>query len=397
MRRRPVVVFLALLLAMMASSAYSMGGAAGRGVMRDDKNYTDRITLTMIGVPTVPRDAIYEAWLVTDNGIEQSSLGNLKVENDGTVRHAVTRDENFFARYNKLRISVEPRDKRDPKQAGKTVFEGEIPLTAMEHIRHLLVFFSEAPGGTALAIGARTQSSVMLKHVNQASAAASSGDLGKVKENAEAIVNIVEGSKGSSFGDLNGDQSVQNPGDGYGLLNYAEQASYHAGLTAESEGATAAMKSDAANVQRAEGNVGAWAAKVRDDALEMLKADNVDSVKPLLESMAKNGIAALNGVDANGNGLVEPIEGEGGAMTAYVHAQNIGTYDVRPIGEPGSEEKTAGSPADDSQAGAGSQLDEAPLGQELIPTVIFGLIAGTAVIAAMAFLWVKVKMGIPSR
>ncbi|MBI2864167.1 MAG: anti-sigma factor [Chloroflexi bacterium] len=390
---RPILALFALFFALAASPAYSRGAPVGQSFVRDDKSYSDRITLTMVGMSAIPRDKIYEAWLVTDNGLEQSSLGNLKVESDGTVRHSLTRDENFLARYNRVRISVEPRGKEDPKQAGETVVEGDIPMPVLAELRLMLVFSSDAPGGTALAVGIRTQTSLMLKHTNLAASALAGGDLGKAKENAEAVVNVVEGSRGPQYGDLNQDSSIQNPGDGYGLLTYIDKLIEHAEALASADGATSDVAAKVRSAEVAANNVANWAKAGRDDAaMLVLQGDSLDAAKPLLDNMTKNGIAALNGQDANDNGLVEPIEGEGGATTVYATVQSIARYDMHSVDSAPSGEQT-GNQTKQGESHAGSKaegaLSPAPLNAGVIPIIAVGLLAGGLLFTVLALLWAR--------
>ena len=67
-------------------------------------------------------------------------------------------------------------------------------------------------------------------------------------------------------------------------------------------------------------NVGEWTPQLRDLLLSILQSSN----GPDSEGMVRQAVALANqirnGIDINGNENIEPLPGEGGAITAYQHA-----------------------------------------------------------------------------
>ena len=57
-------------------------------------------------------------------------------------------------------------------------------------------------------------------HAVEMREAVARGNLETVKRHAEHLVNLIEGRSGDNYGDLDRDGSVEDPGDGTGLLNY---------------------------------------------------------------------------------------------------------------------------------------------------------------------------------
>jgi hypothetical protein len=84
--------------------------------------------------------------------------------------------------------------------------------------------------------------------------------------------------------------------------------------------ATQNMKVHGEHVKISATNVGGWTTTLRDQLILIVKTP----VGPEMEGMIRNTVALANqienGVDVNGNENVEPIPGEGGALTAYQHA-----------------------------------------------------------------------------
>lgn len=60
----------------------------------------------------------------------------------------------------------------------------------------------------------------LVLHVVELQKAVDRGNLQTSKRHAEHLVNLIEGNNGDHYGDLDGDGSVEDPGDGTGLLNY---------------------------------------------------------------------------------------------------------------------------------------------------------------------------------
>jgi plastocyanin len=68
-------------------------------------------------------------------------------------------------------------------------------------------------------------------------------------------------------------------------------------------------------------NAQAWAEQLHARSLELARASDVPGAQRILDEMRPMAEALLNGVDANGDGRVEPIPGEGAVSLAYTHAQ----------------------------------------------------------------------------
>ena len=62
-----------------------------------------------------------------------------------------------------------------------------------------------------------------------------------------------------------------------------------------------------------------WSEQLLKKALQLQEMPFGSEMKPLVEEMHSLSDHALFGVDTNGNGLIEPIVGEGGGDTAYEH------------------------------------------------------------------------------
>jgi hypothetical protein len=143
---------------------------------------------------------------------------------------------------------------------------------------------------------------------------------------AERMLNLIVGNKSTDYRDWNVNGVVDDPGDGYGLLLNQDQLGYiqgtiaHADLALTSPDATPNMLTHGEHVKTSALNVGDWTAQLRTQLITILE----NPTTPERESLVRQAVAMANqirtGQDVNGNEKVEPIAGEGGALTAYEHS-----------------------------------------------------------------------------
>ena len=323
--------------------ALAQGGSGTVTIMDSNEsgsgdNMSDKATINIMDVPSLPDGQAYEGWFVSDSGERKESTGILSVDPDGMISHTfmlMSNDEptgeNLFADFNTFVVTIEPVPDDDPGPSDEIALVHAFPAGAIAQIRNLVFstegnpeytsgFHEGTPKGTA--VGLREQARVALTHANLATEAS---NLAGVQQHIEHVVNIIEGMEGSNAGDLNGDGETQNPGDGFGVLNYAAGAGSQAGMVA-ADGGMMAMY--AGEVMESASQTAMWAGDARDLALQAMGVEDFDAARIIIGNAAVILERALNGLDANGNGTIERTTGEGGAMQAYSAAQAMGTYMV---------------------------------------------------------------------
>ncbi len=332
----PKVVFLLSLLALVLPLSVASGQVAGSAVIRDSSpGLSDQISVTLADVPPLGDAEAYEGWLVSDDGSEKLSVGILAVDANGVIDTSgdpyVNADGvNLTSIYDKFVITIEPVPDTDPGPSDRAAFSDQIPAAGMAHIRHLLYSWSGNPAyssgaheGTAKGIvpGLWEQTNTALTHANLS---ASSATLAAVHLHAAHVINIVEGSDGANFV-----ADAGNPGDGFGVLNYAADARKHAGFI------VAALPSDATFVQfepqvsESSDNVADWAGQARDFAILSRNQTNVTVATAFIENSKSLLTRALNGNDADRDGSIALGGSEGGATQTQWAAQNMATYNPR--------------------------------------------------------------------
>ena len=114
----------------------------------------------------------------------------------------------------------------------------------------------------------------------------------------------------------------------------------HAKLSAEAPDSSAEIRMHSEHIIICTQNVENWATQLRDIAVRIAEApsDQVAEADVRLASTLANQM--LNGIDIDGNETVDPIPGEGGAITAYEHAEYMsdmpiyaGKDQVQPTGQ----------------------------------------------------------------
>jgi hypothetical protein len=153
---------------------------------------------------------------------------------------------------------------------------------------------------------------------------------------AEQILNIIVGDQDPEYKDWNGNETIDDPSDGYGLLLNGTNSGYiqgtytHANLSLTSPDATENMLTHGEHVKIAADNLSLWTPQLRDQILAVLEATSLtDAEEPVRQAVVlANQI--LNGVDINGNENIEPIPGEGGSMTVYDHSYYMADILIRP-------------------------------------------------------------------
>jgi serine/threonine protein kinase len=313
-------------------------GAAGQGV---DQPYLgvlsfeslsaelDQVVLRVTHLTPPQPGTQYEVWLL--GGETRRSIGILHVDaqGDGQLVFVDKAGENLLATFDHFEITIEPNPDTNPLPSGNVAYSGALPAAPLVHIRHLLVAFAQAPGSIGLTIGVMRDSNLMTQTAQAILDAQKVGDLAAMKREAEGLVNLIEGQGGADYGDLNGDGTITDPSDGFGLLPGARGGGYiqasieHASYAASSPGATSYMVDQANKLEAAAQNLGAWAAQIRDTGLAIIKSQTVDDAAEPVHRVVRLVDLFANGLDLNVDGQIEPVVGEGGAQTMYFYARRM--------------------------------------------------------------------------
>jgi len=268
------------------------------------------------------------AWLINDQNEQIVPLGKLaangqkfSVTYTGTPGAKQQGTTNLLGLGNKITITLEQGQVSLP--TGKILLTGVFPPLAFVHIRHLLFKFPTTPHNIGLLVGLMKQAQLLNGQALILQNAANGGNQAAIQCAAQSIINISEGSKGTNYKPLAAHCAALNitqTGDGFGILGqgYLITAASHASLAANQKDSTANIRLHAGHIIIATNNIKGWVTTVNQDALKLLNNPTDTSVVQEIVTLSDH---AYHGVDTNADEQIDPVPGEAGAITAYIHGQ----------------------------------------------------------------------------
>jgi tRNA A-37 threonylcarbamoyl transferase component Bud32 len=192
--------------------------AIGSAVIRDNSL---ELRIPQVGPP--PAGSAYHAWMLGGEGDEPLNLardGSVGyVGGELVVIYAHPEGINLAARYQRFVVSLEEEGSLLQEPAA-IVFEGELPPQSVD----LVQLADEVQRGAPILANLTGWLTLQITHFDTHSAFAMDGiarnDLPYIKQHTEHSLNILEGMEGELYGDWDGNERAENPGDDVGLLPY---------------------------------------------------------------------------------------------------------------------------------------------------------------------------------
>lgn len=292
----------------------------------------DRVSLTFTNLPALEAGTHYDVWALAEGGETRQNIGSIEMSTttQGQLIYTSPAQINILGSFDQIEVTIEADNDPNPNQSsGDVVASSVFPPLALIHVRHVLVSYGGAPEGSALIQGLwYTADSINTSVVALENAFKNNHDV-QVRKSTEEIINQLVGSSDTlQYRDWNGDGKIDDPSDGYGLLEnpnennsgYIPTARSHATFAAESEDATENIKINSQNVVIAIDNMQGWSEQLLALALRLQSMPVDSEMQTIITEMNLLSTYILSGVDTNGNQLIEPIVGEGGADSAYEYA-----------------------------------------------------------------------------
>lgn len=345
-RRQPIALIAALLvLLVIASSTIGIallrqGGAAvsnARGQVtffagqNDPGGQTNSLNISVQNLAAPPAGYEYQAWIIDDQTEQVTLLGTLTQKGQTWVLTSSGGNGNLLAAGDKLEVTKEQGEVSAP--AGQVVLSGTFPVKSFAHIQHLLVSYPETPSKIGFLVGVLGQAHLLDNQAAVLQSVAASKDTGAVVCVAQSMLDIIDGTQGTHYQRLASactQQHVSATGDGFGLLGksgYLADSAEHAAFALSQPDATSVMRQHAALMDIGLNNIKGWLTTVEQDLL-LLHAHPGDlSSLQQITSLADD---AYHGVDANGDGQIDAVPGEAGAITAYLQGQLMATLTLSP-------------------------------------------------------------------
>jgi plastocyanin len=325
--------------------------AGGALAWRDQVLRNDQVNITISGLPAPQPGQVYTAWLGGKDG--SVPVGTLSAGADqATLTFVSPSNDNLLGKFNQIYIAQAAQPEAQTNNQN-VLLSGALPELALVHIRHVLFSIGSTPNKIGFALGLRQETDELQRHAQFLKDAFDAGDFALVKVHAEHLINIIDGSQAR---DVNGDGKVQNPGDGFGLLQNGNQDGYikgmidHAGLAAGAPDATPAIKLHAGHVEIAGENTRVRVQDIHDRAVAIAAAGGISDVQQDVLKILALAQQVIQGVDANLDEQIGPVPGEGGVLTAYQHAQLMAGVPLAPGQASAPAPLPAGQPAPTAQA-----------------------------------------------
>jgi hypothetical protein len=285
-----------------------------------------------------PQGNQYEAWLIADDGETLLSLGIVQfdAENRASLTFVDPSGRNLITFYHGMQITVEPDGDSNPNPSNDVAFSTILPPSGFMHVRHLLSAFDATPDQTPFVRGLEADTALLNNLAQGMLTSFESGDEESVRLQAEQMLNLILGVQSPDHKDWDGNGSIDDPSDGFGLLLNGSNAGYiqgtfsHANLSVTSVDATENMLVHGEHVKIAATNVSEWTPQLRDQLIAVIEAPSLEEAENAIRQAVVLANQIRNGIDVNGNENIEPIPGEGGAMTAYDHSYYMADISLRP-------------------------------------------------------------------
>jgi serine/threonine protein kinase len=313
------------------SSAMDKDQPVGHVSFLDSYLAMDKAAITFSGLPEPKAGSHYEVWLLAQGGEIRRNIGTVKVDEAGQGQLAYTdpTQKNILSGFDQLEVTLEAdNDPKPDEPSAEIVASSVFPPLALVHVRHVVSAFQTAPAATALIQGLWYTTADLYTSTDELNKAFSRGDEELVRLKTEEVINEIVGNANTSqYKDWNEDGKLDNPSDGFGLLHngdpgytdqgYIAQTISHANFAAQAVDATESIKLNSAQIVTCSENMTGWTEQLLEKALKLQQMPFGSEMEPLVKEMTALSAQIISGIDSNGNGLIEPIVGEGGADTAY--------------------------------------------------------------------------------
>lgn len=179
-----------------------------------------RFSATLTGLQEPGEGFAYQGWLQSNAG-DLLPLG-IAAWSDAQVRLTFDDPDGDLSLFDSFLLSYGLVGDVEPPSGDDIVLSSRLPDDTLAQLQLL----NEVVGGgdsiEAVLSGITAQVGHYDSHRNFAINSAGEGDLAGAKSHSEHVLNIIEGRSGELYGDWNGNELVENPGDDVGLMVYIQ-------------------------------------------------------------------------------------------------------------------------------------------------------------------------------
>jgi hypothetical protein len=240
------------------------------------------LDVSIPGVAPAPPGSVYVLWFLRPDGARVEAMRFAGPEEALQIHVADSAGRNLLGQVDGLAISLEPTaDSSDGPIVYQVILSPEIPL----RVRALEAVSRQEPTSASLRAGLPAQAGHFDSHLDFALEAVRNQDLDMAKRHAEHLVNVAEGESGNSYGDLNADGRIENPGDAFGLIPYLSLLRDYAASAGASINSTPELQAIAAESLAEIDRLLQDAAFARDLGLRLAATDTAQEAGPLADQL----------------------------------------------------------------------------------------------------------------
>ncbi|MEW6083787.1 MAG: serine/threonine-protein kinase [Chloroflexota bacterium] len=308
----------------------------GRLRFTDFDNVMDRATILLNNVARPEEGRHYEVWLRNNPTGDIRNIGQVRFTdaNVGVLEITDTSRQNFFGLFDEVFITNEADGVAITEPSSEVVFSSVFPPEALAQAREVLVAYPETPGQLALMQGLYYYSGSYINIAINGNviepnfiglvSAYENNDEASLRKRTEEVINLIVGGLSEQYRDYDGDGVFnENDGDGYGSLPNGDRLGYLQATTvntkevADAADSTPNIRLYSENIQTCVKNMETWTEQILPLALQLTEMPFGSDMEPIVNELSVLGVNLVRGADTDGNGLVEPLEGECGADLAY--------------------------------------------------------------------------------
>jgi Anti-sigma-K factor rskA len=322
-------------VALLTQKSNAIASASGQVTFfanqQDAGGQTNSLHVDIQRLQAPPAGYDYNAWIINDRTEAVVGLGRLTGKGQSWSLTYGATSGNLLGAGDKLEITQEQGVVNAP--AGIVILAGTFPVHAFQHVQHLLVSYPETPSKIGLLNGVLQQTHQLDIQAAVLQSVSASRDTVAIGCMTQSMLDIIDGTHGAHYHPLAATcikRNVTVTWDGFGLLgkdSYVSGSEVHASLALSQKDATSLMHQHAALMDVALSNISGWLTRIKEDALHLQAHPTDLSSVQEITTLADN---VYHGVDANGDGQIDPVVGEAGVLTAYQQGQLMATLTLIP-------------------------------------------------------------------
>ncbi len=323
----------------VSSSVNSSNSPVGRVTYTDFNLVMDKAVISLSGVQPPAPGTHYEVWLLGSGGEVKRNIGKIELDQAGQgqlnfINPLNSEVTNILQVFDQIEVTQEADNGSKPNEPGKVLYSSVFPPQALIHIRHLLVGYDDTPDHEALIQGLWVTTDQVDTSAYELQKAYDNKDELLVRKKTEEIINQIAGDQSTDlYKDWDGDGVLDDPSDGFGLLEngdteiqahgYIPETISHAQFSIMAPDATQNIIEQGGHVIISAQNIEGWARELLGKAQKLNGTSFGPKMKPLIAEITALTNNMLSGLDKNGDGLIDSVKGESGADAAYESAYRM--------------------------------------------------------------------------